>query len=249
MGKIDDALREAIAPVPLQAGRWRGGEWRKIDEEAAREVCLRILHEGGETRLWACPHEGAELAAGHVLLDCLHDAATDCPSARGIPPVEARERDGVWRVVLLPSAAVPRAKANFAMPAPAAILARMDEFVRLPGFWGGASCHHRAALFHAATGRLARLTEDIGRHNCLDRLAGHIALSGGSGQMDPAEYILFVTARISASLYCKARRLGVGRMVSRTAVTSASIEMARKHGVTLIGFCRPEEDRFVVFSE
>ena len=236
--------------MSLQARSWRAAQWLNIDEVAARDVCLRILHEGGETLLWACPHECAELAAGHVLLDCLHDAAPDCPSARGISPVEARERDGAWHVTLLPLAAMPRPEAEAcAAPQPADLLARMAEFIRFPGFWGGTSCHHRAALLHAATGRFVRMAEDISRHNCLDRLAGHIALSGGSGRMEPAEYILFVTARISASLYCKARRLGVRCIVSRTAVTSTSIEKAQKQGVTLIGFCRPEEERFTVFSD
>jgi len=125
----------------------------------------------------------------------------------------------------------------------------MAEFIHAPGLWDGTGCYHRAALLHAATGRVARVAEDIGRHNCLDRLAGHIALSGGSALTVPAEHILYVTARISASLYCKARRLGVSCIVSRAAVSAASIEMARQQGVSLIGFCRPDEMRFTVFSD
>ena len=247
---MDDAQRDALAPLALQTRRWRAGEWHTIDEAAARDVSLRILHQGGETRLWACPHECAELAAGHVLLDCLHDAAPDSPSPRGLPPVEVWERDGAWHVTLLPSTALSRTGVEtLAVPQPAEILAHMAEFIRAPGFWGGTSCHHRAALLHAATGHFAHMTEDIGRHNCLDRLAGHIALAGGCGRMDPAEYILFVTARISASLYCKARRLGARCIVSRTAVTAASIKMAQKQGVILIGYCRPEEERLTVFSD
>jgi FdhD protein len=236
--------------MSLHARRWRAGEWRNIDEVAAREVFLRILHEGGETRIWAWPHECAELAAGHVLLDCLHDAAPDCPSPRGIPPVEVRERDGDWHVTPLPLTAVPRTEAEMlAVPQPADILARMAGFMHLPGLCDGTGCYHRAALFHAATGRFTRMAEDIGRHNCLDRLAGHIALSGGCARMDPAEHILFVTARITAGLYCKARRLGVRFIVSRAAVSSAAVEMARKQDVTLIGFCRPEEERLTVFTD
>jgi len=250
MQETDGTQQGVIAPVSMHARRWCAGEWRSIDEVAAREVSLRILYGGGETRLWAWPHECAELAAGHVLLDCLHDAAPDCPSPRGIPPAEVLERADSWYVTLSPLATVSRTDAEtFAIPQPEGILARMAEFIRVPGFWDGTGCYHRAALLHAATGRFARVVEDIGRHNCLDRLAGHIALSGGCARMNPAEYILFVTARISASLYCKARRLGVRCIVSRAAVTSASIEMARKQCVTLIGFCRPEEERLTVFND
>ena len=250
MKKNDGLQQDAIAPMPVPARHWRAGQWRNIEETAARDLSLRILHQGGESRLWACPHECAELAVGHVLLDCLHDAAPDCPSPRGLPSVEVGEQDGVWRVTLLPPVSVSRTEAeSFAALRPADILAHMAEFIRFPGFWGGTSCHHRAALLHAATGCFVRMVEDIGRHNCLDRLAGHIALSGGSGRMDPAKHILFVTARISASMYCKARRLGVPCIVSRTAITSTSVELAQRQGVALIGFCRPEEERFTVFND
>ena len=221
-----------------------------IDEVAAREVSLRILHAAGESRLWAWPHECAELAAGHVLLDCLHDAAPDCPSPRGLPPVEVREEGGAWRVTLQPWTAMPPTGANtFAALRSEDLLAKMVEFIQAPGYWDDTGCYHRAALLHADTGRFARLVEDIGRHNCLDRLAGHIALSGGWQRTDPAEHILFVTARITASLYCKARRLGVRCIVGRGAVSSASIEMAQQQDVSLIGFCRPEEERLTVFSD
>ena len=245
----DRAEPDAVAPAPLHARQWRAGQWRDIGELAAREVSLRILHACGETRLWAWPHECAELAAGHVLLDCLHDAAPDCPSPRGIPPVEARERDGVWRVTLPPATIAGTKTASFAATRPADLLAHMAGFIHTPGLWDDTGCYHRAALLHAATGRLARVAEDIGRHNCLDRLAGRIALSGGCSRTDPAEHILFVTARISAGLYCKARRLGVRCIVSRAAATAASIEMAQQQGVSLIGFCRPEEERLTVFSD
>jgi FdhD protein len=221
-----------------------------IDELAAREVSLRILHAAGESRLWAWPHECAELAAGHVLLDCLHDAAPDCPSPRGLPPVEVREEDGAWRVTLPPwTAPPPTGPKIVAAFRPADLLAKMAEFIQAPGFWDDTGCYHRAALLHAGAGRFARVAEDIGRHNCLDRLAGHIALSGGRARTDPAEHILFVTARITASLYCKARRLGVRCIVGRGAVSSASIEMAQQQKVSLIGFCRPEEERLTVFSD
>ncbi|MCL1985417.1 MAG: formate dehydrogenase accessory sulfurtransferase FdhD, partial [Betaproteobacteria bacterium] len=185
--------RDAVAPLPLQIKRWRAGKWHNIDEIAAREVSLRILHPGGETRLWAWPHECAELAAGHVLLDCLHDAAPDCPSPRGLIPVTVQERSGAWHVTLPPlplkrqdavaDADYQPKAAACAAPQPMDILTRMDEFLRLPGLWDGTGCYHRAALFHTATGRFMRVAEDIGRHNCLDRLAGHIALSGGSSRM------------------------------------------------------------------
>ncbi|MDR0465969.1 MAG: formate dehydrogenase accessory sulfurtransferase FdhD [Deltaproteobacteria bacterium] len=247
--RLDGATPNA-APSLFQVRRLCAGEWQNIIEEAAPEASLRILYEGGESRLWASPHEAADLAAGHVLLDCLHDAAPDCPSSRGIPPAEAREQDGAWRVTLLPQSALSRTEAkSFGSLRPEDLVERMAEFLNAVALGACAGSRHRAALFHAAAGRFACVAEDLGRHNCLDRLAGHIALSGGSARTDPAEHVLFVTARVTAGLYCKARRLGARCLVGRTAVGSAAVEMARKQGVGLIGFCRPEEERFTVYND
>ena len=84
-----------------------------------------------------------------------------------------------------------------------------------------------------------------------DRLAGWACLNG----IDPAETVLFVSARITSSLYAKARRAGFSFLISRSAVTSTPVEMARQqnrlhpaHPVTVVGFCRPREERLTVFA-
>lgn len=238
------------APLPLRALCVKNGVAREINEAAAREVPLTVRWGGGEARLWAWPHDRERLAAGHVLLDCLHDAAPDEPSPRGLPPVLVHgEEDGALRVELLPAPPPPPP----APPPPplhaAELIHRMAAFIKLPGLWDDTGCYHRAALLDPDTGLLVHLAEDIGRHNCLDRLAGHIALSGGSALLDPARLALLVTARITASLYCKARRIGLRTLISRSAVTSASFEAAGRQGVTLAGFCRPEENRLTVFAD
>ena len=85
----------------------------------------------------------------------------------------------------------------------------------------------------------------------LEPLAGWACLNG----IDPAETVLFVSARITSSLYAKARRAGFSFLISRSAVTSTPVEMARQqnrlhpaHPVTVVGFCRPREERLTVFA-
>ncbi len=84
--------------------------------------------------------------------------------------------------------------------------------------------------------------EDIGRHNTLDKIAGHCLLR----QLWPATRILITTGRISSEMLQKAARLQAPILVSRTSPSSLSIEMAERYGITLVGYARRQ--RFNVYT-
>lgn len=104
----------------------------------------------------------------------------------------------------------------------------------------GASLYRHARGVHAAglatPDRLLMLSEDVGRHNTLDKLAGRCLLEG----IDPADHILLTSGRISSEMIKKARRLLVPIVASRTSPTSLSVQLARAWGITLVGYLRPE---------
>lgn len=125
------------------------------------------------------------------------------------------------------------------------LLETMRMFMGAQGLWDGTGCFHRAGVFSVAKGEVVRRAEDIGRHNCIDRLAGWAAREG----VDLSSHVLLVSARVTASLFAKARRAGFVWVVSRSAVTTASVDMARAQGVTLVGFARDREERFTVFTD
>ncbi|MGE9985678.1 formate dehydrogenase accessory sulfurtransferase FdhD [Desulfovibrio sp. SGI.169] len=252
-------LSSGSSPLRLCARRFGKGRWENLPELAAREEPVHVLHAGGSSRLWAWPHDLEELALGHVLLDCApqaEDEPGDAPVLLRMGRVErldapagqhclrvslAGESGSACRLDRLgrleTASNAPRLSA-------ADLLARMAEFFAAPGLWDGTGSFHRAGLFHPEHG-LLRVAEDIGRHNCLDRLAGFCARQGH----DPAAHALFLSARITGSLYAKARRAGFALLASRGAVTSAALTAARAHGVSLVGFCRPAEDRLTVFCD
>jgi len=91
---------------------------------------------------------------------------------------------------------------------------------------------HSAAL--ADSKRIHLFSEDIGRHNAVDKLIGKAFLAG----IPVADKILLSSGRISGEIMTKVIRNRIPIIISRTAPTCMSITYAEDHGVTLIGFAR-----------
>jgi FdhD protein len=84
--------------------------------------------------------------------------------------------------------------------------------------------------------------EDIGRHNTLDKISGLCLMKN----VWPETRILITTGRISSEMLQKAARLQTPILISRTSPSSLSIEMAKRYGITLIGYARRQ--RFNVYT-
>ncbi len=99
---------------------------------------------------------------------------------------------------------------------------------------------HAAAL--AEGGKLLIVTEDVGRHNAIDKVCGEAMLRG----IPTTGKILLATGRISSEMLRKAAHMGTPILVSRTSATTLSVELAKRLGLTLIGYVRG--DSFFVYS-
>lgn len=241
--------------------RYHKNAWQQVVDVVTEETPLKItwLDEtrslAGETVLWAWPLDPAPLALGHVLLDilpsepCLHREALVSAEARHSDPEDGNKGTAPGNVLSFHVRA--GASRPGAPPPPPAVwqaedlFTAMHEFINAPGHWDGTGCFHRAGVFDPQNNSLLVRAEDTGRHNCIDRLAGWSVLHG----VPLSDKALLTSARLTSSLCAKALRAGFRILVSRSAVTTAAIDMADMAGATLVGFARTKERRFTVFAD
>ncbi|MFC2145357.1 formate dehydrogenase accessory sulfurtransferase FdhD [Actinomycetota bacterium] len=100
---------------------------------------------------------------------------------------------------------------------------------------------HSAALFNNE-GQMLSLMEDLGRHNCIDKIYGHMLINS----IIPEDKIIFTSGRASLDLVLKALKMSVPIIVTNSSVTYDAAEIAQKTGLTLIGYARGK--RFNIYS-
>lgn len=101
---------------------------------------------------------------------------------------------------------------------------------------------HAAGIF-SADGKLLVLREDVGRHNAVDKVLGHLLLSG---KIDPAKVVLLVSGRVAFEIVQKALAARIAVIAAISAPTTLAVDFARTNGQTLVGFLR--EGRMNIYA-
>jgi len=112
------------------------------------------------------------------------------------------------------------------------VLALMRGFQRRSEIFRTTGGVHSAALCDA--GDILVFSEDIGRHNAIDKIFGRCLLD----DIPTEDRIVVTSGRISSEILLKVARRGIPIIISRSAPTSLGMKLAGDLGVTLIGFVR-----------
>jgi len=101
---------------------------------------------------------------------------------------------------------------------------------------------HASGLF-TSNGKLIAISEDVGRHNALDKLVGNIL---NNKLLNSKEQFITCSGRLNFELVQKVLMTNIGIMIGVGAPTSLAIDLASKFNMTLIGFVK--KDSFNIYT-
>lgn len=100
-----------------------------------------------------------------------------------------------------------------------------EQFLRTGGVHNAALCTPEELLL---------IRTDIGRHNALDKIYGHVL----KNKISLADKLIVFSGRVSSEVLLKISKIGVGILISKSAPTSLALELADDLGITVVGFAR-----------
>lgn len=125
---------------------------------------------------------------------------------------------------------------------------KSDWIFALAGEFASGSRIHRAtqgthSCYLSVNGKITFASEDIGRHNAMDKVIGYVAMHN----IKREQCILYTTGRVPTDMTRKVIASRIPVLVSKSVPTDAAVEMARRYNLTLI--CKAWPDRYEIFSE
>lgn len=100
-----------------------------------------------------------------------------------------------------------------------------EQFLRTGAVHNAALCTPDELLF---------IRSDIGRHNALDKIYGHVL----NNKISLSDKLIVFSGRVSSEVLLKISKIGTGILISKSAPTILALELANDLGITVVGFAR-----------
>jgi len=254
--------------VRISRAVWRDGTLRETSERATpAETPIALVYDGGtQAVMMASPADVEDFAVGFSLTEGIVGSAAEIESLEIVDQgvglearmwlakdlgrsLSARRRSlagptgcGLCGIDSLEQAVKParRVAAETVFTA-ADVHEALEALSRAQTLNFATRAVHGAGFYRPGQGLVAA-REDVGRHNALDKLAGHLARSGENA----ATGFVALTSRVSVEMIQKASVIGVGLVVAVSAPTALGVAMAEEAGITLAAIARG--DGFEVFT-
>ena len=118
---------------------------------------------------------------------------------------------------------------NIILKSPELLQSNQSEFSKTGGI-------HASALIDN-NGKVIAVREDVGRHNALDKLIGHVLKNK---IIKPENQFIACSGRLNFELVQKALMSNIGLMAGVGAPTSLAIDLAKRFDMTLVGFVKSD---------
>ena len=90
--------------------------------------------------------------------------------------------------------------------------------------------------------KILDFVEDVGRHNAVDAIAGHMWLNDISGE----DKIFYTTGRLTSEMVIKVAQMNISTLLSRSGITEMGLIVAKDTQVTLLG--RAKGKHFLIYN-
>jgi FdhD protein len=129
--------------------------------------------------------------------------------------------------------------------APPLVLQSVEELAREQASFARTGAMHGALALDQLGASLA-CSEDVGRHNAVDKVVGKLLYGESLTRERALAQILVVSGRTSFEIVQKAAAARMAVVISVSAPTSLAVDTAEALGITLVGFAR--RDGFNVYT-
>ena len=121
----------------------------------------------------------------------------------------------------------PKINKKIILKSPELLMNEQSEFVKTGGI-------HASSLIDK-DGKIIATREDVGRHNALDKLVGHVHKKK---LIDNHSQFIACSGRLNFELIQKGLMSNIGLMAGGGAPTSLAIDLAKRFNMTLLGFVK-----------